>query len=108
MSASAGVAPAWMMAITVAMAVIGVVMTSSPGPTSSAQAEFDGFHSIGDSDAESRAAKFCPTFLELLYFISKNKSARAKTAFDRRQLLPRQFLRLGCEIVHPNHGVEPQ
>ncbi len=32
MSASTGVAPAWMMTLTVAANVVGVVITSSPGP----------------------------------------------------------------------------
>ena len=39
MSASTGVAPAWMMALTVAQKVIGVVMTSSPGPTPEASSD---------------------------------------------------------------------
>jgi len=35
-SARTGVAPAWMMTLTVAAKVIAVVMTSSPGPTPAA------------------------------------------------------------------------
>ena len=54
----------------------------------------------------------CAAAVSYLLALSVAQSAYDRSlpdpAFDRRQLLPRQFLRLGCEIVHPNHGVEPQ
>ena len=72
------------------------------------QAKFDGFHSIADASTKFRAANFCPRSLKLSHLIPKNEPARAQNAFDRDQLLPAQFVRLGCEIVHPDHGVESQ
>ncbi len=54
MSASTGVAPARMTASTVAKAVIGVVMTSSPGPMSSARGRFPARRAVRDTDGMRR------------------------------------------------------
>ena len=56
MSASTGVAPAWMMALTVAQKVSGVVMTSSPGPTPEASSEVEAPRAGVQRDGVRRAA----------------------------------------------------